>query len=395
MPTVHLKNGRDASLLRHHPWIFSGAIEKISGNPVSGATVKVVNAAGLVLGIGAWSPSSQIRVRMYCFDERSIDSDFFNARVQQAINKRRALIDDPQRSAFRLVYGESDGLPGLIVDRYNDYLVCQFLFAGAEHWKQELVEILAQQTGCLGIYDRSDVAVREKEGLPQLKGSLAGTPPEPEVIIQEYGMKLAVDLIGGQKTGFYLDQAQNRTIVGEYCQGRRVLNCFSYSGGFSVAALKHEAIHVTSVDSSAPALALANANVQRNGFSADLHRSETGNVSHLLRDWQKTSERFDLIILDPPKFAENKSQIMKAARAYKDLALQAVRLLVPGGILVNFSCSGGIDLNLFQKITADALLDARRDGEVLQYLHQSSDHPVSLTFPESQYLKGLVCRVNN
>lgn len=395
MPSIHLKKGRDSSLLRHHPWIFSGAIEKVSGNPGSGDTISVLGSDGQMLGTGAYSPLSQIRVRMFGFEALTIDDDFLHARVQQAIGKREALLQDPERNACRLIYGESDGLPGLVVDRYGEFLVCQYLFAGVERWKKELTGILAELTGCRGIFERSDVGVRDKEGLPQTTGLLWGEAPPAHLVIVENGMQMEVDLLHGQKTGFYLDQADNRHLVAGYCRQRRVLNCFSYSGGFSVAALLQGASHVTSVDSSASALALATANVARNDCEESRHSVETGNVFHLLRDWQKTGQQYDLIILDPPKFAENKSQVMKAARAYKDLALQAVKLLVPGGLLVNFSCSGGIDLNLFQKVTADALLDARRDGEVLRYLHQSADHPVALAFPESQYLKGLICRVIN
>lgn len=395
MQTVQLKKGRDASLLRHHPWIFSGAIEKVSGNPVSGDTVTVTSNTGTVLGVGGYSAISQIRVRMYAFSATRIDQEFLAERVKAALLKRQSILTDPGRSACRLIFGESDGLPGLVVDKYNEYLVCQYLFAGMERWKSEVTAILAEQTGCLGIYERSDVGIRDKEGLPPTERVLWGESPPAEMIIQEYGMQLGVDVMGGQKTGFYLDQAENRQIAGSWSANRRVLNCFAYTGGFSVAALQHGASQVTSVDSSAPALAMAMANVTRNGFGNEQHQIENGNVFHLLRDWQKTDRNFDVIILDPPKFAESKSQVMKAARAYKDLALQAVRLLIPGGILISFSCSGSIDMNLFQKITSDAFLDAHREGEVIQYLHQSPDHPVALAFPESQYLKGLVCRINN
>ncbi|MEX2130879.1 MAG: class I SAM-dependent rRNA methyltransferase [Pseudohongiellaceae bacterium] len=395
MHTVQLKKGRDASLLRHHPWIFSGAIEKVSGNPASGDTVTVTSDTGTVLGMGGYSAISQIRVRMYTFSAAKIDRDFLAERVKAALRKRQSILGNPERSACRLIFGESDGLPGLVVDKYNDFLVCQYLFTGMERWKQELTGILAEQTGCRGIYERSDVGIRDREGLPPTERLLWGESPPPELVIQEYGMQLGVDVIAGQKTGFYLDQAENRRIAGSWCADRRVLNCFAYSGGFSVAALQQGAVEVTSVDSSAPALAMARANVKRNGFEDERHPLENGNVFHLLRDWQKTGRNFEVIILDPPKFAESKSQVMKAARAYKDLALQAVRLLVPGGVLISFSCSGSIDMNLFQKITSDALLDAHREGDVVQYLHQSPDHPVALTFPESQYLKGLVCRINN
>ncbi|MFM1895949.1 MAG: hypothetical protein RLZZ385_1023 [Pseudomonadota bacterium] len=394
MHTVHLKKGREASLLRHHPWVFSGAIERITGQPDSGATVRVVDSGGNLLGIGGFSPHSQIRVRLYCFREAQIDREFLAAAIARAIAKR-AHLTAPLRSACRLVFGESDGLPGLIVDRYNDVLVCQILFAGMERWKADVLDILQEQTRCVAIVERSDSPVREKEGLSTHAGLVAGSLPAGDLIIQEYGMSLAVDVVAGQKTGFYLDQAENRHILAGHCEGQRVLNCFSYTGGFSVAALLGNASQVISMDSSAPALAAAQANVARNGIAAERHQILEGNAFNLLRELHQQQRQFDVVILDPPKFADNKSQVLKAARAYKDLALQAVKLIPPGGKLVNFSCSGAIDLNLFQKITADALLDAERQGEVIRYLHQGEDHPVGLAFPESQYLKGLICRIND
>ena len=393
MHTIHLKKGREASLLRHHPWVFSGAIDRITGQPASGSTVRVVDHGGNLLGIGGYSPQSQIRVRLYTFHEATIDREFLTQAVTRALAKRSHLLG-PQRSACRLIFGESDGLPGLVVDRYNDVLVCQILFAAMEVWKPELIDILREATGCSAIYERSDASVREKEGLQPRAGLLWGELPDSEIVIQEYGIEMGVDVVAGQKTGFYLDQAENRRILASYCRDKNVLNCFSYTGGFSVAALKGGASHVTSIDSSAPALAAAQSNVARNGFDASRHDTREGSVFNILREMQQQQQRFDLIILDPPKFADNKSQVIKAGRAYKDLALQAVKLLPPGGKLVSFSCSGAIDLNLFQKITADALLDAGRQGEVVRYLHQGEDHPVGLAFPESQYLKGLICRIN-
>lgn len=381
-------------MLRHHPWIFSGAIASIDGNPTPGETVCVHSEAGKFLALGGYSPQSQIRVRIYSFEDLSIDADFLATRIKAALIKRNFLKDNPARNAYRLIYGESDGLPGLVVDKYGDILVCQFLFVGMEIWRTVLIEKLAELTGCQGIYDRSDVHVRLKEGLSKSHGVIWGNVSPDPVIIIENGRQYTVDIVAGQKTGFYLDQSVNRSLVGSLCEGRHVLNCFSYTGGFSIAALQGGAAHVISVDSSAPALAMAEKNIQLNNFSEEQHTTVEANAFTLLREWQKQSQKFDMIILDPPKFAENKSQVMKAARAYKDLALQAAPLVNPGGLLVTFSCSGGIETSLFQKITADALLDANRQGEIIQYLHQAPDHPVSLAFPESQYLKGLVCRIN-
>ncbi len=393
MLTVSLKKGREASLLRHHPWVFSGAIEAVEDTPEAGATVRVVSHDQQILGLGGYSPHSQIRVRLFTFADTAIDKDFFRQTLKTAITKRRALLDSPDRSACRLVYGESDHLPGLIVDKYNDFLVCQFQFAGLESWKPLLAELLAEQTGCQGIYEKSDSASRKREGLTPAEGVLWGEEPPDSLIIQEHGLQLEANVRTGQKTGFYLDQAENRNLIRSYCADQEILNCFAYTGAFSVAALSAGASHVTSVDSSRPALEILQRNLRCNALDEERHTTEEARVGDLLRDWQKQNRQVDIVILDPPKFAEHKNQVMKASRAYKDLALQAVKLIKPGGLLITFSCSGGIDLKLFQKITADALLDARREGEIIQYLHQSPDHPIALAFPESQYLKGLVCRI--
>lgn len=394
LPSVQLKPGRESSLLRRHPWVFSGAIDRITGNPAAGDWVRVTDHRGALLGLGGYSPDSQIRVRMLRFDEGPLDDDFLAQRIATAVAKRPAF-DPAQPNAARLVYGESDGLPGLIVDRYADVLICQFLFTAMDTRKSALVSQLQAQTGCRSVYERSDVPVRRKEGLQPVSGLLAGDPPPPRVTIEEHGVAFDVDVVHGQKTGFYLDQATNRLAIQAYCPGRTVLNGFSYTGAFSVAALRGGAAHVTSLDSSKAALAAAEGHVARNGYAPSVHSILEGDAFDTLRDLQRQQRRFDLIILDPPKLADAQGQVPKAARAYKDLALQAARLLVDGGTLVSFSCSGAIDLALLQKITADAVLDAGRSGAVIQYLHQAADHPVALPFPESQYLKGLICRIND
>lgn len=394
MISVHLKPGREASVLRHHPWVFSGAIARIEGAPQAGEIVRVLDSRGQLLGVGGFSPGSQIRVRLFAYHDTHVEADFIRQRLEDAVAKRRHLLGDPERSACRLVYAESDGLPGLIVDRYSEYLVLQCTFVGMEQFKPVIVDELRKITGIESVYERSDSPVRRKEGLEPAQGALAGLPPPEAIIIRENGMSMAVDVMGGQKTGYYLDQVDNRSIVAGYCRERRVLNCFAYTGAFSVAALRGGASHVTSADSSQASLARAQANVLRNDIAAEKHQLVEANVFELLRQYQEQGQTFDLIILDPPRLADGKQQVVKAARAYKDLSLQAARLLPPGGLLVTFSCSGAIDMNLFQKITADALLDANRQGEIVRYLHQSSDHPVALSFPESQYLKGLVCRID-
>lgn len=393
MQTIHLNRDRASSLLRRHPWVFSGAIARVTGQPVSGETVRIVDAAGAPLAVAAYSPSSQIRARVWSFDaDETVDAQFLARRLEAAVARRRALLMDPLRTGCRLVYGESDGLPGLIVDRYGDFLVCQFLFAGVERWKDDIVAILRQLVPCVGIYERSEAAVRAREGLPATQGVLWGDEPPALLEINEQGRRFGINIVHGHKTGFYLDQYDNRSLVARLARGR-VLNCFAYTGGFGIAALQGGASHVLNIDSSAPSLELAAGNFQRNGFAPEHYDNLNGNAFELLRQFRHEERRFDMVILDPPKFAETKVQFKRAARAYKDIALQGASLLEKGGLLVTFSCSGAIDLSLFQKITADAVLDAGRQGQILHYLHQGEDHPVGLAFPESLYLKGLVCRV--
>ncbi len=391
MNIVKLGKGRDSSLLRHHPWIFSGAVAAVEGTPGVGDTVTIADSSGKALGVAAWSPASQIRARMWSFDPGTvIDADFIRERLRRAIARRDGLLS-ATRTACRLVYAEADGFPGLIVDRYGDYLSCQFLSSGAEFWRDTIIAALAELSPCLGIYERSDVAVRKHEGLEQRQGLVHGQEPPQWVQIQEQDRLFMVSIQQGHKTGYYLDQFDNRSLVQQLSAGKTVLNCFSYTGGFGIAALKGGATHVTNVDSSAPALELAGQNLELNGFDADQAELVQANVFEYLRELKASNTSYDLIVLDPPKFAETKHQFKKAARAYKDIALQAAQLLSAGGTLVSFSCSGAIDPALFQKITADALLDAGREGRITHYLHQAEDHPVALPFPEALYLKGLVC----
>lgn len=395
MQTIYLKKGRESSLLRRHPWIFSGAVERVDGDPLPGEIVRVKAASGQILGVGGYSPSSQIRARMLTFSaDETIDSEFFRRLLQASIERRRSILNSENRTGCRLVYGESDGLPGLIVDRYGDFLVCQFLFAGLEAWREDIVNHLRALFPCKGIYERSDAAVRRREGLEPTQGVLWGEEPPELVEINEAGRIYTLSIANGHKTGFYLDQYDNRNLLSKLCEGSEVLNCFAYTGGFGIAALQGGAKHVTNVDSSAPALDIAKANFARNGYSEEQYTNVTANVFELLREYIEQKREFDVIILDPPKFAETKAQFKRAARAYKDIALQASQLIRPGGLLMTYSCSGAIDLSLFQKITADGLLDAGRNGQIIHYLHQAEDHPVGLPFPESLYLKGLVCRVD-
>ncbi len=391
MATVTLKKGRDKSVRHRHPWIFSGAIARVEGDPAPGATVAVQAADGTPLGRGAWSPESQITVRLWSTDPAAlIDEAFFRNRLSQALASRPPLTAGD--NAQRLVNGEPDGLPGLIVDRYADFLVCQIFSAGAEHWKDTIVGLLRELTGCTGIYERSEAEVRDKEGLPRCCGRLAGAEPPPLIEIGEGGFRYLVDIRQGHKTGFYLDQRDNRARVARYCREASVLNCFAYSGGFAVAALGNGARLVENIDSSAAALALARQNIALNGFDPDRAQFTDGDVFRMLRRYVEEGRRFDVVVLDPPKFIESRRHLERASRGYKDINLFAFRLLNPGGILATFSCSGLMDRELFERTVAYAALDAGREARVLEWLDQAADHPAALHFPEGKYLKGLICR---
>ncbi|MGB8212858.1 MAG: class I SAM-dependent methyltransferase [Anaerolineales bacterium] len=393
MPSLTLKPGREKSLQRCHPWIFSGAVARVEGEPASGATVELLSADGQFLARAAYSPSSQIRARVWSFDpDEPVEADFFRNRIKAAMAARAAWRTPDDTDALRLIYAESDGLPGLIVDRYAQVLVAQFLSAGAEAWRETIADILLEETGLDCLYERSDADVRELEGLAQRSGPLRGILPEPLPPIHEHGLSFNVNISQGHKTGFYLDQRVNRRRVSELAEGRDVLDCFCYTGGFSVNALAGGARSVLSVDSSADALALCRENVLLNRLPDDRHAVLEGDVFSLLRKFRDEARAFDLIILDPPKFAPTAAQAEKAARGYKDINRLAFKLLRPGGILASFSCSGGVEAALFQKIVASAALDAGVEAQILEYLSQAPDHPVALAFPEAAYLKGLVCR---
>jgi 23S rRNA (cytosine1962-C5)-methyltransferase len=391
---VILKKGRERSLLRQHPWIFSGAVKRMEGASQFGGTVDVLSHDGSFLGRGAYSPSSQIRVRIWTFDEKeAVDSGYFQKRVQASIDLREALQIPEQTEAYRLVSAEADGLPGLIVDRYGEFLVCQFLSAGAEQWKNTIVDHLKALTGVKNIYERSDVDVRQKEGLNHAKGLMAGEAPPSLVEVNEKNVKFFVDIKNGHKTGFYLDQRDNRHLVRSHARGKDVLNCFAYTGGFGLAALKGGARHVTNVEDSTGLVELIDKNLELNQIEKDSFANVKADVFKLLRQYVKEGRLFDIIVLDPPKFAESQAHLARACRGYKDINLLALKLLRPGGLLFTFSCSGLMKMDLFQKIVADAAIDSGRDMQVMQWLGQSADHPVKLSIPESMYLKGLFTRV--
>ncbi|HMN49012.1 MAG TPA: class I SAM-dependent methyltransferase [Ignavibacteriaceae bacterium] len=395
MPLVKLKRGRDKSFLRKHPWIFSGAIDSVKDLKQNGETVEIISADGKPLGYGSYSAHSQITVRVLSFNPSDkIDIDFFRNRIESSIELRNNLINTQSTNAYRIINAESDFLPGLVVDKYDNYLVCQFLSAGAEFWKREIVEVLNSIFNPAGIYERSDVDVREKEGLQPVKAVLSGKEPAEFIEVIENENKFFVDIKSGHKTGFYLDQRDNRNILSLFVSDKEVLNCFSYTGGFAVYALRGGAKKVINVDSSADALSLAEKNLSLNKIDSSRYENTRDDVFKYLRKLRDTNKQFDVIILDPPKFAESVSQVEKASRGYKDINLLALKSLKKNGVLFTFSCSGHITQELFNKIVSDAAIDSGREVHILKFLTQSSDHTISTSFPEGLYLKGLVCVVS-
>ena len=388
MKIIRLREGKERSLLRHHPWVFQGSVERGKADP--GETVRVESSEGQFLCWGAFSPSSMIRVRAWTFDEAErVDHAFFKRRIARALALRARL--PIESDGVRLVHGEADGLPGLIVDRYGQVLSAQFLSAGMERWRDALADLLLAATGCTRLYERSDSGVRALEGLEPRAGWLRGDGPT-DLVIREHGWRLNLDVALGHKTGFYLDQRDNRALFARWVRHfglQRVLNCYCYTGGFSVAALAGGAQQVVSVDSSAPALDKARANVALNGFDAARHQALDADVNAFLRQQLQAGASFDAIVLDPPKFAPTAAHAERAARAYKDINRLALKLLAPGGLLLTFSCSGGVGAELFHKIVAGAAADAGVDGAILQRLEGAPDHPTTLVFPEGEYLKGL------
>lgn len=395
MACIVLKTGREQSLRRHHPWVFSGAVRRVEDAPRPGETVPILTAEGQWLATGAYSPNSQISARVWSFDpKQEVTTEFVAERLRRAMELRSPLTKSDEVAAYRLVYSESDGLPGIIVDRYADFLVCQFLTAGAEFWKRRIVEILRQLVPCQGIYERSDAAVRELEGLEPAAGVLTGEEPPDLLEVREGPARFWVDVKHGQKTGFYLDQRDNRMLLAECTEGADVLNCFAYTGAFGVWALLGGAARVVNLDSSQSALQLAEKNAALNGFGEPQVSSLEDDVFRALRKFRDARISFDQIVLDPPKFAQAQSQLAGACRGYKDINLLALKLLRPGGMLFTFSCSGLVTPDLFQKIVAGAALDSGRHVQIVQWLSQSLDHPVALNFPEAHYLKGLAVRVH-
>lgn len=393
---IVLKPGKEKSLLRRHPWVYASAVARVEGLPASGDTVDILSADGRFLAWAAHSPASAIRARVWSFVEAvPVSAELLVQRVQSAVQRRATMAADT--NALRLVFGEADGLPGLIVDRYADQLVTQFQSAGVEAWRDTLIEAMLQSTGCRDVFDRSDGATRAREGLPAISGVLRGAEPPAHIEVIEHGLRFLVDVRRGHKTGYYIDQRDNRRLARDLVQrgaaragrGLRCLNCFCYTGGFSIAMLAGGAEWVHSVDSSAEALRVGAEHVALNRLDPDRARWEEADVFTALRALKAEGAQFDVIVLDPPKFASSHHHVDRAARAYKDINLNALRLLAPGGSLLTYSCSGAIDVDLFQKIVAGAVIDAGVDTWMVARLGSSTDHPLMMTVPESEYLKGL------
>ncbi|CAH0527665.1 Ribosomal RNA large subunit methyltransferase I [Allocatenococcus thiocycli] len=392
---IYLVKGREKSVKRKHPWIFSRGINKVEGEPALGETVDVFTHDGKWLAKAAYSPESQIRARIWSFEKEDINKAFFVKRFKDAQLLREDVIERDGLSGYRLVAAESDGLPGVTIDRYQNFFVCQLLSAGAEYNKQAIVDALVECFPGCNVYERSDVAVRKKEGLKETTGVLHGEEPPKSVVIEENGVKISVDIVGGHKTGFYLDQRDSRQQAMKYMKDKEVLNCFSYTGGFGLYALKGGAKRVINADVSQPALDTAKFNAELNEFDISKKRAVflNADVFKLLREYRDQGTQFDVVIMDPPKFAESKAQLNGACRGYKDINMLALQIIKSGGTLLTYSCSGLMDLALFQKIIADAAIDAGRTVKFVERFEQAADHPVDTSYPEGFYLKGFACKV--
>ncbi|EJN6829163.1 class I SAM-dependent methyltransferase [Vibrio cidicii] len=393
--SIYLAKGREKSVIRRHPWIFSRGIDKVEGNPQLGETVDVLAHDGKWLAKAAYSPESQIRARVWSFEKQDINKAFFVKRLQDAQLLRQEVIERDGLTGYRLIAAESDGMPGVTIDRYQNFFVCQLLSAGAEHQKQNIVDALVEVFPDCNVYERSDVAVRKKEGLKETTGVLHGEIPPKSVVIEENGVKIGVDIVGGHKTGFYLDQRDSRQQAMKYVKDKEVLNCFSYTGGFGLYALKGGAKRVINADVSQPALDTAKFNAELNEFDISKKRAVflNADVFKLLREYRDQGTQFDVVIMDPPKFAESKAQLNGACRGYKDINMLAMQILKPGGTLLTYSCSGLMDQVLFQKIIADAAVDAGRSVKFVERFEQAADHPTDTAYPEGFYLKGFACKV--
>ncbi|WP_068404860.1 class I SAM-dependent rRNA methyltransferase [Pedobacter cryoconitis] len=394
MIDVVLKKGKEKAVHQKHPWVFSGAIDKVKGSPLNGEVVKVLAADQSFLAYGYYNGQSRVAVRLLEWEEDNIiDKAWYEVRLKNAIASRTHLLSDQQTNTCRLVFSEADYLPGLIVDKYADYLSLQILSAGMENVKAELIELLIAALNPIGIFDKSDANARTHENLEVSQGLLWGETPPEFIEVKENGVRYHINIADGQKSGFYCDQRDNREILAAYTKDKEVLDCFCYSGGFTLNSLKHGAKHVTSVDSSALAMETLKHNLGLNGFMEHQQTSVQSDVNKQLRVFKEDGKLFDVIVLDPPKYAPSRSALDRAARAYKDLNRLGMLLLKKGGILATYSCSGAVDLETFKQIIAWAALDAGREVQIIKQFHQPEDHPVRISFPEGEYLKGLLLRV--
>ncbi len=394
MVEIKLKKGKEKAVLQRHPWVFSGALEKIKGTPENGDVVKVCDANNNFLAYGYFNDQSRVAVRLLAWDEnQQIDANWYQQKINQAIAARAHLLKNENTNACRLIFSEADFLPGLIVDKYADFLSVQILSTGIEKAKPIIIDILVKTLQPKGIFDRSDATARTHEGITAENGLLWGEVPATFIAIKENGITYHINIAEGQKSGFYCDQRDNRQILATYAEDKNVLDCFSYSGGFTLNAFKNGAATVTSVDSSALAIDTLIQNIALNKFNTKNNFAIQADVNKQLRIFKEEAKRFDIIILDPPKYAPSRSAVDRAARAYKDLNRLALLLLESGGLLATFSCSGAVDIETFKQIIAWAALDAGKEVQVIRQFSQPEDHPVRLSFPEGEYLKGLLVRV--
>ncbi|MEJ7556919.1 MAG: class I SAM-dependent rRNA methyltransferase [Pedobacter sp.] len=393
MIDIILKKGKEKAAILRHPWIFSGALDKIKGSPANGEIVAVWSASQEFLAYGYFNDQSRVALRLMEWDQNvTIDESWYAQRLEKAIASRARLLNE-NTNTCRLVFSEADLLPGLIVDKYADFLSVQILSAGIENNKETIINILRNILNPKGIFDKSDAGARKHENLEPAEGLLWGEQPPEFIEVKENGIVYHINIAEGQKSGFYCDQRDNREILAAYTTGKTVLDCFCYSGGFTLNSLKAGASHVTSVDSSALAIETLRHNLGLNGFSESLQSSIQSDVNKQLRVFKEENQKFGVLVLDPPKFAPSRSALDRAARAYKDLNRLGMLLLEPGGILATFSCSGAVDMETFKQIIAWAALDAGREVQIIKQFHQPEDHPIRMSFPEGEYLKGLLLRV--